>query len=246
VPEAGVDELELYLLTDDDELPWWHEAAPDLTLTEPPSGFSARHALHLSVPRCDPLVYLPWLERQVRRPVATLDVHDLGELRGEVVVNCTGLGARTLVGDRELGASFGHVLSVPLDGFEPTFALSDERDSGSLFYIIPRRTEVVLGGSAVAHDPEASYAPVPAITARILERCRAIGRTPKGPLVERAGLRPVRRTVRLERDGNVIHNYGHGGAGYTLSWGCAEDVVRLVNDATGQSPGGGRTSASQP
>lgn len=47
------------------------------------------------------------------------------------------------------------------------------------------------------------------------------------------GLRPVRASVRLERQlvapGRcVIHNYGHGGSGVTLSWGCAGDVVRLV------------------
>ena len=42
------------------------------------------------------------------------------------------------------------------------------------------------------------------------------------------GLRPARPTVRLERDGHVVHCYGHGGAGVTLSWGCADEVVELV------------------
>jgi D-amino-acid oxidase len=42
--------------------------------------------------------------------------------------------------------------------------------------------------------------------------------------------------VRLEReehgDGTpLVHCYGHGGAGVTLSWGCAADVVALIGDA---------------
>ena len=49
------------------------------------------------------------------------------------------------------------------------------------------------------------------------------------PVVSRGvGLRPARPAVRLERDGGVVHCYGHGGAGVTLSWGCAEDVVALI------------------
>ena len=48
------------------------------------------------------------------------------------------------------------------------------------------------------------------------------------------GLRPSRKLVRLEieklsNSKSVIHNYGHGGAGVTLSWGCADEVVRMVS-----------------
>jgi D-amino-acid oxidase len=45
-------------------------------------------------------------------------------------------------------------------------------------------------------------------------------------------LRPARPFVRLEAEPDgartVVHNYGHGGAGVTLSWGCAEDATDLV------------------
>ncbi len=53
-------------------------------------------------------------------------------------------------------------------------------------------------------------------------------------LAERVGLRPFRKSgVRLERDRlrdgrTVIHNYGHGGSGFTLSWGCAREVLELA------------------
>ena len=44
----------------------------------------------------------------------------------------------------------------------------------------------------------------------------------------RVGLRPVRSAVRLEAEGRVVHCYGQGGAGVTLSWGCADEVAALV------------------
>src|SRR2546430_1818631 len=46
--------------------------------------------------------------------------------------------------------------------------------------------------------------------------------------------RAGRPTVRVEhvpgRDRHVIHNYGHGGAGVSLSWGCAREVAGIVSE----------------
>jgi D-amino-acid oxidase len=53
-------------------------------------------------------------------------------------------------------------------------------------------------------------------------------------LGHRVGVRPVRPSVRLELETSstgirYLHNYGHGGAGVTLSWGCAVEVLRIVD-----------------
>ena len=53
------------------------------------------------------------------------------------------------------------------------------------------------------------------------------------------GLRPGRISLRLEREEcvlggkarPVVHNYGHGGSGMTLAWGCAGDVVAMLKGA---------------
>jgi D-amino-acid oxidase len=75
---------------------------------------------------------------------------------------------------------------------------------------------------------------------RILRDCAAVEPRVTGVRVlsHRVGLRPFRPQVRLEaespgaaRGGHgpvVVHNYGHGGAGITLSWGCARDAAALA------------------
>lgn len=56
-----------------------------------------------------------------------------------------------------------------------------------------------------------------------------------------AGQRPSRKGgIRLELEigpkAKVIHNYGHGGSGVTLSWGCASDVANIIRqDLRGNS-----------
>jgi D-amino-acid oxidase len=68
----------------------------------------------------------------------------------------------------------------------------------------------------------------------VLDRVQALVPALRGaPVLSRAvGLRPGRPTVRLDRTvvggRPVVACYGHGGAGMTLSWGCARDVAALV------------------
>jgi D-amino-acid oxidase len=49
---------------------------------------------------------------------------------------------------------------------------------------------------------------------------------------QQVGLRPARTRIRVEREQlgatTLIHNYGHGASGVSLSWGCAKDVVALA------------------
>jgi len=98
-------------------------------------------------------------------------------------------------------------------------------------YAIPRTNDCVLGGT---NDISENRQPVAEDTARILHEAKRALDLPLPPILDqRVGLRPYRRTgIRLEReqlpDGRtVLHNYGHGGSGFTLAWGCAEAVLAL-------------------
>src|SRR5438874_651476 len=78
----------------------------------------------------------------------------------------------------------------------------------------------------------------PTTTSRTVAECsRVLNINKPRVIAERVSLRPFRKSgVRLEwdrlRDGRtVIHNYGHGGAGFTLSWGCAREVIDLAAHA---------------
>jgi D-amino-acid oxidase len=100
-------------------------------------------------------------------------------------------------------------------------------------YAIPRRNDCVFGGTNEISD---NLAIDPAATSTIVAECSRVLKIDNPRVLnERVGLRPFRKSgVRLERqhlrDGRtVIHNYGHGGSGFTLSWGCAEKVLALVS-----------------
>jgi len=228
-PEAGVDLLTLYDAAVGEIPPWWAAGVEDLRLERTRLPLDAPAAWVCGAPRVDPRSYLPWLEGQLA-PIAIEEVAALDEVEGDLVVNCTGLGSRRLLDDRELTPVLGQTVVVADGAVDPSIILHDERDEAALFYAVPRRGEVVLGGCAIEVDVDVPPAPDPALRAAILGLAVARGVAPGEVLRDSVGLRPVRTAVRLEREGRVIHNYGHGGAGFTLSWGCAEEVVRLAGE----------------
>ncbi len=126
----------------------------------------------------------------------------------------------------------GQVVRVAQVGLD-RFILDDYGPNG-IAYIVPRINDCILGGTA--DEGAEDLTPDPATAEAILARCIALEpRLREAAVLEhKVGLRPGRPTVRLEVERPVIgkllvHNYGHGGAGVTLSWGCAAEVVRLVS-----------------
>ncbi|MEO8704893.1 MAG: FAD-dependent oxidoreductase [Kofleriaceae bacterium] len=225
---AGVDILTGYEITNDDgtQIPWW---ATGIAIERAPAPVvGAPIAWRFTAPRVEPATFLPWLTSQLRAPIESRVVTDLAGEPGDVVVDCAGLAARELAPDDLLYPLFGQVVMTEPGSVDRSISVTDDRDPEALFYLIPRRTELVLGGCSLPYPPGAPPVVDPALTARILAQARALG-LDVGPVRRvRAGLRPYRLEVRLERVGRVIHNYGHGGAGFTLCRGCAEAVAALV------------------
>ena len=198
-------------------------------------GYSFASGFSLRVPLMDTMIYLDYLAARFCKAGGAIDanVHfqNLEDVDREfdLVINCAGIGARELIQDVNLEPHRGQVAIVPkIEGLSCAIVCDD----APLTYVIPRTTDCVFGGTNEVSD---NLAADPETTSRIVAECSRVLNIDKPPvLAERVGLRPFRKSgVRLERDQlsdgrTVIHNYGHGGAGFTLSWGCAQAVFGLA------------------
>ena len=216
--------------------PWMRGFAPPLRPARPedlPAGTSAGT---LSViPLIDTAAYLPWLRAQCASAGVTIEHGEVTALTdlartGDTVVVAAGAGAANLTRDGALRPVRGQVVRLSNPGLTRTLVVRDG-DFGPLF-VVPRGADVVVGGLAQdgVWDPRLD----PAFESDLLRRARGVDpRLEDATVLGRAvGHRPVRESVRLEREdvggARVVHCYGHGGAGITLSWGCAADVADLV------------------
>jgi D-amino-acid oxidase len=235
-PEAGVRlRSGVELVRDDGPEPWWAGAVPDLAReTGVPAGYA--FGWRFTAPVVDMSRYLPWLEGRLAGDGVVPEEAALGDLDGldaPVVVDCAGLGARELVPDPSLAPVRGQVVLVDQVGVDEWVV--DDQGRGVLTFVIPRIDDIVVGGTAEEGAEDLSVDRD--VAEDILRRARALVPALSGAAVRghRVGLRPGRPAVRLDaerRHGRtVVHCYGHGGAGVTLSWGCADEVAGLVGAA---------------
>jgi D-amino-acid oxidase len=224
-PDTGVRMLAgTELLTTASPDPWWAGAVPDLGRVAPAAGYS--DAWSFTAPVVEMPLYLRWLLARLAAlevTVTRIGLSALPAAEGRLVVDCTGLGARLLADDDSVTPVRGQVLVV--DGVDlDRWSLDDAGPT----YVVPRSCDVVVGGTAEEDDWSCTVDP--ATTADILRRATALVPALAGArlLRQKVGLRPARPSVRLERVGGVVHCYGHGGAGVTLSWGCADEVAGLA------------------
>jgi len=219
VPDWATDLADFRVATDED-LPdgftcgWWYTAAV------------------LDMP-----VYLAYLvnrldDNDVKVEAGTIESLDDAISYAPIAVNCTGIGARDLVPDPDLVPTRGQLVVVDNPGVGWFFAEHDESPDPT--YFLPQGDHIVLGGSV--ERGRTDLAPDHRTSLAILDRCAAIEPVlvRAAVLEHRVGLRPTRSRVRFERvdigSRHVIHNYGHGGAGVTASWGCAYEVLRLIDE----------------
>ena len=231
-PESGVALREgTQVVAARDETPWWAEAVPDLRETvDVPSGYDGGWAF--TVPVVEMPVYLDWLADRVLAAggsITRLNLHGLprtGDGSADAVVDCAGIGAKFLAADPTVHPVRGQVVLVEQVGLERWWL--DGVSAGSPTYVVPRSRDIVVGGTDV--EGEWSRTPSPEVATAILRRALRLVPDLAGAEVlgHKVGLRPGRPEVRLERVGDVVHCYGHGGAGVTLSWGCAAEVVDLL------------------
>jgi len=202
---------------------------------ELPAGFAAGFWATLAL--VDMPAYLDYLVRRLAAAggqIELAEVESLSELaeQAPLLANCTGLGARDLVPDSSVRPVRGQQVIVDNPGLEEFFIEAPFGPAWTAYW--PHPGHVVLGGTLVEDDD--NLEPTPALAEEILRRCIEVEPRLRQAQVRghQVGLRPMRPSVRLEAeqvsDARCVHNYGHGGSGVTLSWGCAREAAALLTD----------------
>jgi D-amino-acid oxidase len=217
-------------------LPFWSGLVPGLRMCGPaelPPDFAG--GWHFTSPLASMPTYLEYLRTRFEQATGTIEhgeVTGFGRTGVPVVVNCTGAAARDLVPDPEVRPVRGQVVIAENPGVEEFLISRDEPPPNSV-YMFPHGDTILLGGTVEYDEEELTLNP--RIAERIVADCAHLEPRLNGVRIigHRVGLRPYRPQVRLDHeelpDGTLLwHNYGHGGAGISLSWGCATELAESL------------------
>jgi D-amino-acid oxidase len=238
-PETGISmqQLNKVLRKDvEEEEPVWTDFMPEgsyclLPESKLPEGFARIY--NVKVPLIETQIFLPWLQQQLQKDGVIFKLQEITSLeelavRYDTIINCAALGARKLCSDESVIPVRGQVALLSPGGSSSIYL-----DNEKLLYVVPRKDATIVGGtyennvyeeavesSTINQILENAYEALP-----LLKEKKLIGSW--------AGLRPYRKEVRVEKEPyrNIIHNYGHGGSGFTLAFGCAEAVFAMLENS---------------
>lgn len=219
--------------------PWWKSLVRYFTHLPPLEGYGDTWEMELPVIETTP--YLRYLTGRFQELGGQMEQGEIGSISeltaaNRIVINCSGVWAKDVANDPGVYPIRGQVIRVAPHP-DLNFGVMDDTDHNVPVYIIPRSGDVVLGGTAQQGNWNLNVDPQD--TENILRLCAALNPAVKEAQIlnQAVGLRPGRDTVRLELETvadvancAIIHNYGHGGAGITLSWGCADEVAQLATE----------------
>jgi D-amino-acid oxidase len=235
---------------------WLQDVLPSSEIM--PCRFEWRGAIYDRVWKFPTIVidmdrYMRWLRRWADSLGVVFRSHHLESLAEvfnpdtSAVVNCSGLGAKSLARDWSIRPIRGQVLfleTIEGSSIEPLVSVGIDE-----YCLVPRITDIALG--SLVEDDGGSNNVEPKYSEKSDEKLRAaLGALMALCGINRSslefcgrsaiGLRPSRKggfrlEAKKERGGLVIHNYGHGGAGVTLAWGCADQVARVALSSLDQS-----------
>ncbi len=187
-------------------------------------------AYSVTVPLIETQIFLPYLKNHLVEAGVNFiqkEINNLDEVNNnyDYVINCSALGARKLCNDETIIPVRGQVALIETKTDFPIYL-----DNEKPLYIVPRKDAMIVGGTY--EDNVYEEITEPSTIQRLLDNAYAFLPELKQQKVigNWAGLRPYRPTVRLEKINNIVHNYGHGGSGFTLAFGCAEEVANMLEE----------------
>lgn len=212
------------------------------------------YGYRLQAPAADMEIYLDWLLGEAERCGVLLEQAQVPPLTKAqsffkdkefaILVNCTGLLAEEFAEDPTFTPFRGEYFFVDADEKTPKSYVGDDDNPLGMAYAIPRFGKVAVGGVAekviagqANQKPQLEWEQLRQRASLYFDWLNSSEERVPTTIEAIVGLRPVRKAgVRLEVQrisglrAPIVHNYGHGGSGWSLSWGCAEEVLNLVSD----------------